>query len=400
MDDRRWPDELQAALEAKEGLQIRPGGRILGSITLQHFLKHYPRLSGMTATAQPAAEELEAFYGLKVVPIPPNRPCIREDLPDVIFTHKDAKRRALIAEIRRANATGRPVLVGTSSVEESETLARKLSVAGVACRALNAKNDEAEAEIVAEAGAIGAVTISTNMAGRGTDIRLGGAREEGRERVVALGGLYVIGTNRHESRRIDDQLRGRAGRQGDPGTSRFFVSLEDDLMARFGIDHLIPPKIRPAPQDEPIEHSAVRHEVERLQRIVEGQNYEIRKTLWRYSSLVEEQRRALQDWRMSVLTGEAELGLCAERFPKRYAELRDSFGEEVPREAERAITLGHIDVVWAEHLALIAEIREGIHLVSLGRQDPLYEFTKLVAEAFVKLHQTIEERIVSTLATA
>ncbi|HEU0174452.1 MAG TPA: accessory Sec system translocase SecA2 [Blastocatellia bacterium] len=400
MDDRRWPDELQAALEAKEGLQIRPGGRILGSITLQHFLKHYPRLSGMTATAQPAAEELEAFYGLKVVPIPPNRPCIREDLPDVIFTHKDAKRRALIAEIRRANATGRPVLVGTSSVEESETLARKLSEAGVACRALNAKNDEAEAEIVAEAGAIGAVTISTNMAGRGTDIRLGGAREEGRERVVALGGLYVIGTNRHESRRIDDQLRGRAGRQGDPGTSRFFVSLEDDLMARFGIDHLIPPKIRPAPQDEPIEHSAVRHEVERLQRIVEGQNYEIRKTLWRYSSLVEEQRRALQDWRMSVLTGEAELGLCAERFPKRYAELRDSFGEEVPREAERAITLGHIDVVWAEHLALIAEIREGIHLVSLGRQDPLYEFTKLVAEAFVKLHQTIEERIVSTFATA
>ncbi|HEX5081903.1 MAG TPA: accessory Sec system translocase SecA2 [Blastocatellia bacterium] len=400
MDDRRWPDGLQAALEAKEGLPIQPGGRILGSITLQHFLKHYPRLSGMTATARPAAEELETFYGLKVVPIPPNRPCVREDMPDLIFTHKDAKHRALVAEIKRAHATGRPVLVGTSSVEESEALASELSEAGVACRALNAKNDEAEAEIIAEAGAIGAVTISTNMAGRGTDIRLGGAREEEREGVVELGGLYVIGTNLHESRRIDDQLRGRAGRQGDPGTSRFFISLEDGLMERFGIDRLIPAKIRPAPQDEPIEHPAVRHEVERLQRIVEGQNYEIRKTLWSYSSLVEEQRRALQEWRMAALTGAAELELCSERLPERYAELRDRFGEEVPREAERAITLGHIDAVWAEHLALIAEIREGIHLVGFGRQDPLYEFTKRIAEAFMKLHQTIEDRIVETFATA
>ncbi len=400
MDDRRWPDGLQAALESKEGLPIQPGGRILGSITLQHFLEHYPRLSGMTATARPAAEELEGFYGVKVVPIPPNRPCVREDMPDMIFTHKDAKRRALIAEIERVNMTGRPVLVGTSSVEESESLARKLGEVGVACRVLNAKNDEAEAEIIAEAGAIAAVTISTNMAGRGTDIRLGGAGEGERERVVALGGLYVIGTNRHESRRIDDQLRGRAGRQGDPGTSRFFVSLEDDLMARFGIDHLIPPKIRPTPQDEPIEHPAVRHEVERLQRIVEGQNYEIRKTLWRYSSLVEGQRRALQDWRMGALMGEAELGLCAERLPERYAELRDRFGEEIPREAERAITLGHIDAAWAEHLALITEIREGIYLAGLGRQDPLYEFTKQVAGAFMKLHQSIDERIVSTFATA
>jgi len=400
MDDRRWPDGLQAALEAKEGLPIRPGGRILGSITLQHFLKHYPRLSGMTATAQPAAEELEDFYGLKVAPIPPNRPCVREDLPDVIFTHKDAKHRALIAEIGRAHATGRPVLVGTSSVEESESLARKLSQAGVACRVLNAKNDEAEAEIIAEAGAIGAVTISTNMAGRGTDIRLGGAREEERERVVKLGGLYVIGTNRHESRRIDDQLRGRAGRQGDPGTSRFFVSLEDDLMARFGIDNLIPPKIRPVAQDEPIEHPAIRRETERLQRIVEGQNYEIRKTLWRYSSLIEEQRRALQDWRMAALTGEVELGLCAAQFPERYTALRDRFGADVLQQTERVITLHHIDVAWAEHLALITEIREGIHLVGLGRQDPLVEFTKQVAEAFVKLHQTIEERVVETFAAA
>lgn len=400
MDDRRWPDGLQAALEAKEGLTIRPGGRIVGSITLQHFLKQYPKLSGMTATAQPAAEELEDFYGLKVVPIPPNRPCVREDLPDVIFTHKEAKNRALIAEISRAHATGRPVLVGTSSVEESESLARKLREACVACRALNAKNDEAEAEIIAQAGAIGAVTISTNMAGRGTDIRLGGAGEEERERVVALGGLYVIGTNKHESRRIDDQLRGRAGRQGDPGTSRFFVSLEDDLMSRFGIDRLIPPKIRHATQDEPVEHPAIRREVERLQRIVEGQNYEIRKTLRRYTSLVEEQRKNLQDWRMDILTGQTEPALCAEHLPERYAELRERVGAEALRQAERAITLHHIDTAWAEHLALIAEIREGIHLVGLGRQDPLFEFTKRIANAFVELRQIIEERIVETFAMA
>src|SRR5262249_15826065 len=180
-------------LEAKEGVPIRPGGRILGSITLQHFLKHYPRLSGMTATAQPAAEELEGFYGLKVVPIPPNRTCVREDLPDMIFTHKDGKRRALIAEIKRANMTGRPVLVGTSSVEESETLARELSEVGVVCRVLNAKNDEAEAEIIAEAGAVSAVTISTNMAGRGADVGLvGGAEMEARGRRAAVA-VYVDG---------------------------------------------------------------------------------------------------------------------------------------------------------------------------------------------------------------
>jgi preprotein translocase subunit SecA len=400
VDDRRWPDGLQAALEAKEGLPIQPGGRILGSITLQHFLKHYPRLSGMTATAQPAAEELEGFYGLKVVPIPPNRPCLRADLPDVVFTHQEAKHRALIEEIRRAHATGRPVLVGTRSVEESELLASRLRQSGIQCQVLNAKNDEAEAEIIARAGAVGAVTISTNLAGRGTDIKLGGAREEERERVVALGGLYVIGTNRHESRRIDDQLRGRAGRQGDPGMSRFFVSLEDELMARFGIDRLIPENLRPAPQAEPVNHPAIRHEVERLQRIVEGQNFEIRKTLWRYSSIVEKQRRALQEWRLEVLLGAAELEVCAKRMPERHQELRERFGAEIVRQAERAITLHHIDECWADHLAFIAELRESIHLAGLGRMDPLYEFHKQVAEAFWKLQQTIEERTAESFAAA
>jgi preprotein translocase subunit SecA len=400
VDDRRWPDGLQAALEAKEGLPIQPGGRILGSITLQHFLRQYARLSGMTATAQPAAEELELFYGLKVVPIPPNRPCIRRDLRDVVFTHQEAKHHALVEEIGRAHESGRPVLVGTRSVEESELLAGELKQAGIECRVLNAKNDEAEAEIIARAGAAGAVTISTNMAGRGTDIRLGGVGEEDRNRVMELGGLYVIGTNRHESRRIDDQLRGRAGRQGDPGTSRFFVSLADDLMVRFGIDKLIPETLRPARQAEALDQSVIRSEVERLQRIVEGQNYEIRKTLWRYSSVVEDQRQTMQQWRMEVLMGDAELTLCATRLPDRYAVLLNRFGAEILQQSERAITLHHIDQCWAEHLALVTELREWIHLVGLGRMDPLFEFQKKIGEAFSKLRETVEERVVTTFAAA
>ena len=400
VDDRRWPDGLQAALEAKEGLPIQPGGRILGSISLQHFLRLCPKLSGMTATAESAAEELASFYGLKIVPIPSNAPCIRNDLPDVLFTHRKAKDQAIVDEIRRVHETQRPVLVGTSSVEESELLADKLREASVECNVLNAKNDEAEARIVAEAGAVGAVTISTNMAGRGTDIRLGGVREEERQRVMELGGLYVIGVNRHESRRIDDQLRGRAGRQGDPGSSRFFVSLEDNLMVRFGIDHLIPAKLRPAPQAEPIEHIAIRGEIERLQRMVEGQNYEIRKTLWRYSSLVEEQRRVLQEWRMMVLTDEAAPDLCAARMPERYEALLNRFGQKIVQQAECAITLYHIDLAWAEHLAFIAQLREGIHLVSLGRLDPLHEFHKQIAEVFWNLQQIIDDRIVATFAVA
>jgi preprotein translocase subunit SecA len=243
------------------------------------------------------------------------------------------------------------------------------------------------------------VTISTNMAGRGTDIKLGGAREEEREPVVRLGGLYVIGTNRHESRRIDDQLRGRAGRQGDPGTSRFFVSLEDELMSRFGIERLIPEKFRPLPQEPPIEHPVILREVDRVQRIVEGQNYEIRKTLRRYTFIVEEQRKKLQEWRMALLLGEEEPEVCAEHQPDRYQILCTRFGNELVREAERAISLHQIDECWADHLAFIAQLREEVHLLRLNRMDPLYEFHKLVAERFWKLQHEIDDRVVETFST-
>ncbi|MCW5967515.1 MAG: accessory Sec system translocase SecA2 [Blastocatellales bacterium] len=398
VDDRRWPDGLQAAIEAKEHLAIQPGGRILGSITLQHFLRLYPRLSGMTATAQPAAEEIEWFYGLKVVPVPPNRPCRREDLPDLIFTHREAKDRALVDNIAGKHAIGRPVLVGTRSIEESEALAARLHQAGIDCRVLNAKNDEAEAEIIASAGDLGAVTISTNMAGRGTDIRLGGVREERRNQVVALGGLYVIGTNRHESRRIDDQLRGRAGRQGDPGSSRFFVSLEDDLMVRFGIDRLIPKALRPVPQDAPVDHPVIRQEVDRLQRIVEGQNYEIRKTLLNYSTMVEQQRRTIQEWRSRILTGAEPMTLAAAHLPDRYEALCGRFGAHAVEQAERAILLHHIDEAWAEHLSYLIGVREWIHLVGLSRRDPLAEFRERIIEAFSALRPGVEEKTLESFA--
>ena len=394
--DRHWPDGLQAALEAKEGMARRPDGRILGSMTLQHFLRGYSRLCGMTGTAQTAAPELDEFYGLPVVVIPTHRPMIRIDKPDEVFTHREAKERAVIEEIRNVHASGRPVLVGTSTVEESERLAGRLRAAGVACQILNARNDAAEAAIVAAAGAPGAVTISTNMAGRGTDIRLGGSDEAGRDRVVALGGLYVIGTNRHESRRIDLQLRGRAGRQGDPGESRFFISLEDDLLVRYGIRGLLAGRFAPDNRAEPIDHPVVLNEVARAQRIIEGQNFEIRRTLWRYASAVETQRRDLMDWRRSILEGRQAPAVWQRSRDARAALVAATDEASVCR-AERLVTLFHIDRVWCDHLSLIADVREGIHLVALGGHDPLSKFTGEISVAFHQLEEKIEASVLSAL---
>ena len=274
--DRRWPGGIHAGLEAKEGLAIQPQGRILNSITLQHFLGLYGSLSGMSGTAQESTRELYEFYDLKVVVIPPNRPCIRHDHSDRVFTTKRAKLDALVEEIASQHRRGRPILVGTASITESESLAELLKHNEISCRVLNAANDDQEAEIIAEAGTLGAVTISTNMAGRGTDIRLGGSNESERESVVELGGLYVIGTNRHESRRIDNQLRGRSGRQGDPGESRFFISLEDDLIGRFGARELI--REFAVSNDSRIDNPEVARRVAHLQRVIEGQSFEIRQT--------------------------------------------------------------------------------------------------------------------------
>jgi preprotein translocase subunit SecA len=394
--DRHWPDGLQAALEAKEGVERQPDGRILGLITMQHFLQGYPRLCGMTGTAQTAAAELRELYGLDVVVVPTHRPMIRVDHPDVIFTHQEAKERAVVQDIQRAHATGRPVLVGTLTVEESERLAGRLQRAGVACEILNAKNDAMEARIIAGAGALHAVTISTNIAGRGTDIRLGPADEAEHRQVVELGGLYVIGTNRHESLRVDLQLRGRAGRQGDPGESRFFVSLEDDLLVRYGIEALIAGRVDTAERDEPLDHLVLRREIARAQRIIEGQDMEIRKTLWKYASALEGQRHDVMELRQGILNG-AEVSDVWHRAPVRRRALADEVGEDAVRQAERVVMLLQIDRAWRDHLALAADLREGIHLVALGGQDPLAHFTRELTLAFRRLEDAIDRVVLEAL---
>jgi preprotein translocase subunit SecA len=401
--NRHWPDGLQAAVEAKEGLARKTEGRVLGSMTLQHFFRLYPHLSGMTATARPAAREFKEFYGLNTVVVPPNRPSVRVDKPDRIFTHRDAKRTAIVAEIARAHSRGRPVLVGTASVRESEELATNLKAAGIVCEVLNAKNNELEARIIAGAGKPGAVTISTNMAGRGTDIKLGGEDERERGRVMALGGLYVIGTNRHESLRIDHQLRGRSGRQGDPGSTRFFISLEDDLFERYGLTGSLFKRHRLSRQPEAVENALVSRDIGHAQRVIEGQNFDIRRSLWKYSELVETQRRIIQDWRCSVLTQDVDLetssGPVAEKAPALFAAAAARFGEREARELERRMTLVQIDDAWSDHLAWVQDTRESIHLVSLGGKTPLGEFQRSATAEFLKIWPRVETAVIATFTS-
>ncbi len=406
VEERKWPDGVQAALEAKEQLQVLPEGVILGSITLQNLIGLFPKVSGMTATAQASAQELVEFYGLRTVVIPPHRRCVRVDDPDVIFSHREAKEAALVAEIRRVQQAGRPVLVGTHTVAESERLYRQLCALGVDCQVLNARNDEAEASIIAAAGAYGAVTISTNMAGRGTDIRLGGEDGARHDEVVALGGLYVIGTNRHENRRIDDQLRGRAGRQGDPGSSRFFTSLDDDLMDRYGVRELLPASHRPEPQDEPLEDPVVRREIDRTQRIVEGQNFDIRRTLWRYSEMVERQRQVMSHRRQTVLASRSVSPTLEAELPERCAELRAAHGDDLLAKASRQVELAILDRAWADQLAYIADIREGIHLQGisgtsyfLNGSGPLDKFYRLATEGFDRALAQADEDLIEAFTT-
>ncbi len=397
MDKRHWPDGLQAAVEAKEGVRRGSEGRILGSITLQHFFRLYPALCGMTATARTSFRELKEFYGLGVVVVPPHRPCVRRDLPDVVFTHKEAKLGALVREIAGVHAAGRPVLVGTSSVRESEELAAALKEAGIVCDVLNAKNDELEASVIARAGAVGAVTISTNMAGRGTDIKLGGPHEEELDKVAALGGLYVIGTNRHESLRIDNQLRGRAGRQGDPGASRFFISLEDDIFERYGLSRQLLSRHRLCRQDEAVDDDLLRKEILHGQRVIEGRNLDIRRALWDYSTLVDTQRRIVAGWRDGVFSLPAGADAPFRPGPRLLKSGSARFGREEFDRMARRVALFHIDRVWADHLAWLADLRESIHLVKLGRMEPLTEFQKSATEAFLSMEKAVERDVLTTL---
>lgn len=387
---RRWPDGLQAAVEAKEGLDATAEGEVLGTIAVQAYIGLYPTVCGMTATAVLVGDQLREFFGLEVAVVPPNTPCVREDEPDRIYATRAEKEEALIDEIRRNHERGRPVLVGTLDVKESESLAAGLDAADVPCIVLNAKNDDEEAAIIAEAGAYGAVTVSTQMAGRGVDIRLGGSDQADRDRVAELGGLYVIGSGRHDSRRVDDQLRGRAGRQGDPGGSVFFVSLQDDLVVRHAGD-TVPPSPR-MNADGLVTDPQVDYAVEHAQRVAEGVNHEIHRNTWRYSVVVEQQRKALAERRERLLTSDVAALMLLDKVSDKSGEM----DEDLLARVARSIALFHLDRLWAEHLAELSEVREGVHLRALGRLDPLDEFHRAAVPSFNDLVPEIERRTIET----
>jgi preprotein translocase subunit SecA len=400
---RRWPDGLQAAVEAKESLVATAEGEILGTITVQAFIGLYATACGMTGTAVAVGDQLREFYRREVAVIPPNTPCIRDDEPDRIYAFLEEKEAALIAEVERAHGIGRPVLVGTLDVAESERLATKMRAEGIECVVLNAKNDAAEAAIIAEAGGLGAVTVSTQMAGRGTDIRLGGSDSVGRaadhDAVADLGGLYVIGAGRHDSSRVDDQLRGRAGRQGDPGGSMFFVSPEDALVVRNGDPGggLIAGH---ANADGQMTEPGVAEAIAHAQRVAEGVSFEIHRNTWRYGVLIERQRQLLAARREELLTTDAAAELLRERTGKRYEQVTDDVDEEATARIARLIALYHLDRGWADHLAMLADVREGVHLRALGRQDPLDEFHRVAIPAFRDMMAEADDKAVETFETA
>jgi len=487
MYGRRYSDGLQQAIEAKEGVKVEERSQTLASITIQNYFRMYEKLAGMTGTAATEEEEFRKIYNLDVVVIPTNEPMIRIDYPDVIYKTERAKFQAVVEEIADCYRRGQPVLVGTVSIEKSEYLSRLLKERGIPHNVLNAKYHEKEAEIVAQAGRLGAVTIATNMAGRGTDILLGGnpeflARqavagreeemdpaeyqrilaekrketEEEHKKVVALGGLHIIGTERHEARRIDNQLRGRAGRQGDPGSSRFYLSLEDDLMRLFGSDNISGIMDRLGlEEDQPIEHPLVTRAIENAQRRVEARNFEIRRRLLRYDDILNEQRSVIYEQRQQILRDEDLKGyilgmaedvldgllqaFCSEELtpehwdlpgllqaveetflppgsvpPEELAgrereELREflveqaraayeareeEFGAENMRELERFVMLRVVDSKWMEYLDAIDELREGIGLRAYGQRDPFIEYARESHEMFQGLIARIREDIV------
>ncbi len=510
MFGRRYSDGLHQAIEAKERLNVRSESKTLATITFQNYFRMYEKLSGMTGTAKTEEDEFREIYNMDVVEIPTNKPVVREDLADSVYKNEDAKFKAVVKEIKERHATGQPILVGTITIEKSEELSKLLKKEGVPHEVLNAKQHEREAEIVSQAGRFGAVTIATNMAGRGTDIVLGGNPEniaklemkkkgyqdevlslvdsffdvdneeviEARkvynsliekykidtdkehERVVAAGGLHIIGTERHESRRIDNQLRGRAGRQGDPGSSRFYISLEDDLMRLFAgdrfrsmIDSLN------MPDDEPLEHSLLTKTIENAQKKVEGNNFGIRKHVLKYDDVMNKQREVIYGERRKVLEGQnlkdhiAEMakslvdsnievytrqsksveewdleGLEAfaikqfglkkgillskdknsltkeglsqtilQKAEERYKEKEAAFGEERFREIERVVLLQVVDRKWMDHIDAMDQLRQGIGLRAYGQQDPVMAYQKEGFDMFDEMTETIWEDTVGFL---
>lgn len=390
-DLQRWPDGVQAAVEAKEGLAVTEGGRILDTITLQALMGRYPLVCGMTGTAVEATDQLRQFYDLRVSVIERNQELQRFDEADRVYATMEEKFAAIVKEIAAIHATGQPVLVGTQDVAESEQLAAALRELDIEVNVLNAKNDAEEATIIAEAGDIGRVTVSTQMAGRGTDIKLGGADEKDHDAVVDLGGLAVIGTARHRTARLDNQLRGRAGRQGDPGLSVFFVSLEDDMVAVGGAGEEV--TARPEP-DGRIDSKRINDWIEHCQRVTEGQLLEIHAQTWKYNKLLADQREIIDERRKNLLDTDQAWQELSERSPKRAVELEAAVDHDVLVQAAREIMLYHLDFGWSEHLALMDDVRESIHLRAIARETPIDEYHRIAVREFKDLaHRAVDEAV-------
>lgn len=382
-DLQRWPDGLQAAVEEKEGLKVTEGGRILDSLTIQELMRRYPQLCGMTGTAVEATDQLREFYGLYVSEIAPNKPLQRFDEADRVYATIAEKNQALIDEIVLLHTQGQPVLIGTQDVAESEQLAEALASRGVNAQVLNAKNDAEEAAIVAEAGLPGRVTVSTQMAGRGTDIKLGGTDGAHYEDVKEAGGLAVLGTTRHRSSRLDNQLRGRAGRQGDPGLSLFFVSLEDDVVVSGGAGESV--------EAQPDKHGRIDSRriddfIAHCQRVTEAQLLEIHSQTWKYNKLLADQREIIDERRASLLDTDKAWSELAEYEPQRADELRAAgISEDIVVAASREIMLYHLDLAWADHLEHMDDVRESIHLRAIARETPIDEYHRIAVREFKEI---------------
>lgn len=389
---QRWPDGLQAAVEAKEGLEVSEGGRILDTITLQELMRRYPQVCGMTGTAVEATDQLRQFYGLHVSVIDRNKETRRFDEADRIYATISDKNAAILEEISAIHATGQPVLVGTHDVAESEDLAAALRQRGIDVNVLNAKNDAEEAAIIAEAGDIGRVTVSTQMAGRGTDIKLGGADERDKAAVVEKGGLAVIGTARHRTARLDNQLRGRAGRQGDPGLSLFFVSLEDDVVRQGGEDESLQADVA---ADGRIESGRVASFVEHCQRVTEGQLLEIHAQTWKYNQLLADQRVIIDERRAALLDSDQAWQELQSKASEKAAKL-EHLPLEVRVKAARQIMLYHLDLAWADHLELMDDVRESIHLRAIARETPIDEYHRIAVREFKEIAQRAFDDAVAT----
>ncbi|EGT5256041.1 preprotein translocase subunit SecA, partial [Clostridioides difficile] len=446
MDGRRFTDGLHQAIEAKEGVKINDESKTMATVTFQNFFRLYSKLSGMTGTAKTEESEFEATYKINVVQIPTNKPVIRADLHDKVFKTERAKYNAVVEEIIRINKTKQPVLVGTVSIEKSEKLSKLLKKKGVKHEVLNAKQHDKEAEIISKAGKLGSVTIATNMAGRGTDISLGAGDKEEEEKVKELGGLYVIGTERHETRRIDNQLRGRSGRQGDPGTSRFFVSLEDEVIKLYGgksIEKIL--KRMNANEDDALESKALNRAIERAQKGIEGKNFEQRKNVLKYDDTINEQRKVIYDERNKVLDGsdiEEEIQKmvmdiiteAAEKYLKKFRDYHGYFkylyntfmpadtllipdldkknveeivnqtyqiskrvydlkkmmiGIEELAQLEKRVLLQVVDTYWVDHIDAMDQLRQYIGLKSYAQKDPFKEYAIEGYEMFEALNRNI-----------